>query len=286
MNINITSSMKYIHLEGLTSLQIIQKYEELLFQRESIIAQLSTQLNDSQQKYLEISDTIEQLTKRNKELNEEKLKCDKILNQQRLDKDLLFIKLNNLISENDKLTNIIQGKKDSRQATPSSSSTLQKKDKNKDINKKQNITTTNNNNSLRLELKKEDTKIEKSENNKKEEKQKKDEKNEQIEKGNEKNEINEQKKNIDNNININNVINEKKEEKKEDKKEDKKEEIKSEDKKEDKKINENVKEEIKSQSEKRIITVNPEEYLAKRKKKHKGGRKLMSEKISYDPVFK
>ena len=156
MNINITSSMKYIHLEGLTSLQIIQKYEELLFQRESIIAQLSTQLNDSQQKYLEISDTIEQLTKRNKELNEEKLKCDKILNQQRLDKDLLFIKLNNLISENDKLTNIIQGKKDSKQATPSSSSTLQKKDKNKDINKKQNIT---NNNNLRLELKKEDTKI-------------------------------------------------------------------------------------------------------------------------------
>ncbi len=281
MNINITSSMKYINLEGLTPLQIIQKYEELLFQRESIIAQLSTQLNDSQQKYLEISDTIEQLTNRNKELNEEKLKCDKILNQQRIDKDLLFIKLNNLISENDKLTNIIQGKKDSKQATPSSSITLQKKDKNKDINKKQNITTTcnNNNNSLRLELKKEDTKNEKNENNKIEEKKKKDEK---LEKENEKSEINEQKKNIDNNININNVINEKKEEKKEDKKEDKKEEIKS----EDKKINEKVKEEIKSQSEKRIITINPEEYLAKRKKKHKGGRKLMSEKISYDPVFK
>ena len=284
MNINITSSMKYINLEGLTPLQIIQKYEELLFQRESIIAQLSTQLNDSQQKYLEISDTIEQLTNRNKELNEEKLKCDKILNQQRIDKDLLFIKLNNLISENDKLTNIIQGKKDSKQATPSSSITLQKKDKNKDINKKQNITTSNNNNnSLRLELKKEDTKNEKNENNKIEEKKKKDEK---LEKENEKSEIIEQKKNIDNNININNVINEKKEEKKEDKKEDKKEEIKSEDKKEDKKINENVKEEIKSQSEKRIITINPEEYLAKRKKKHKGGRKLMSEKISYDPVFK
>ena len=72
MHINITSSMKYIDLEGLTPLQIIQKYEELLFQRENIIQQLSTQLNESQQKYFEVSDAIEQLTKRNKELNEEK----------------------------------------------------------------------------------------------------------------------------------------------------------------------------------------------------------------------
>ena len=102
MHINITSSMKYIDLESLTPLQIIQKYEELLFQRENIIQQLSTQLNESQQKYFEVSDAIEQLTKRNKELNEEKLKCDKTLNQQRTDKDLLFIRLNNLITENDK----------------------------------------------------------------------------------------------------------------------------------------------------------------------------------------
>ena len=55
MNINIASSMKYIDLEGLTPLQIIHKYEELLFQRENIIQQLSNQLNDSQQKYIELS---------------------------------------------------------------------------------------------------------------------------------------------------------------------------------------------------------------------------------------
>ena len=107
MNINMTSTMKYINLEGLSTTQIIQKYEELLFQREKILNQLSVQLNESQEKYIEVSDTIDLLTSRNKELNENKLKCDKALNQQRTDKDLLFIKLNNLIAENDKLKNII-----------------------------------------------------------------------------------------------------------------------------------------------------------------------------------
>ena len=152
MNINITSSMKYIDLEGLSSLQIIQKYEELLFQRENIIQQLSNQLNDSQQKYIEISETIEILTNRNKELNEAKLKCDKTLNQQRTDKDLLFIKLNNLISENDKLTNIITGKKEEKP------NIVKKADKNKhkekEIKKENPI-----NNNMRLELKKEEIKI-------------------------------------------------------------------------------------------------------------------------------
>ena len=292
----MTSSMKYIDLEGLTPLQIIQKYEELLLQRESMIQLLKTQLNDSQQKYNEISETIEKLSKRNKELNEEKLKCDKTLNQQRIDKDLLFIKLNNLISENDKLTNVIQGKKDSKPPVPSSSGTHQKKDKNKDANKKTNNTNNIiNNNNLRLELKKEekdpnkkeDTNVDNNIVNKNEEKRQKEE-NKKDEKEIEKNEIKEQNnKNDDkNNININDVIKEKNEEKDQNKKEDKKEENIPEDKKEDNKIDDNKNEEIKSKSEKKIITVNPEEYLAKRKKKHKGGRKLMSEKISYDPVFK
>ena len=108
MNINVTSTMKYINLDGLSTAQIIQKYDELLFQRENIINQLSIQLNESQGKYIEVSEKINSLTSRNKELNENKIKCDKALNQQRTDKDLLFIKLNNLISENDKLKNIIQ----------------------------------------------------------------------------------------------------------------------------------------------------------------------------------
>ena len=44
-----------------------------------------------------------------------------------------------------------------------------------------------------------------------------------------------------------------------------------------------------SNSEKKVITINPEDYLnrKKKKKKHnKGSKKLLSEKISYDPVFK
>ena len=114
MNTNTTSTitMKYINLDGLSTSQIIQKYEEILFKKENILNQLSIQLNESQEKYIEISDKIDLLTSRNKELNENKLKVDKALNQQRTDKDLLFIKLNNLITENDKLKNIISGKKE------------------------------------------------------------------------------------------------------------------------------------------------------------------------------
>ena len=44
-----------------------------------------------------------------------------------------------------------------------------------------------------------------------------------------------------------------------------------------------------SQSDKKLIKIDPEEYInrKKKKKKHnKGGRKLLSEKITYEPVFK
>ena len=298
----MTSSMKYINLDGLTPLQIIQKYEELLLQRENIIKQLSNQLNDSQQKYIEVSETIEQLTNKNKELNDTKLKCDKTLNQHRTDKDLLFIKLNNLISENDKLTNLIKGKKDPKSSSSPHGGNKKKekeKDKNKDKDKDKNknkIINDNKSQNIRLELKKEEkTKInispknedkkkeEKNESNKIEDDKSKDEnKDKDKDKDKYNLEIKDEKK-IEN-ININNVINEENKDKKEDKKED----IKSEDKKEDKKEDKNKEEkgEPKSQSEKRIIVVNPEEYLAKRRKKHKSGKKLMSEKISYDPVFK
>ena len=137
MNINMTSTMKYINLEGLSTSQIIQKYEELLYQREKIINQLSIQLNESQEKYIEISDTINLLTNRYKELNDNKLKCDKALNQQRTDKDLLFIKLTNLIAENDKLKNIIQN--GGKEVKPKEI-IINNKDKNIDVkkNKKEN----------------------------------------------------------------------------------------------------------------------------------------------------
>ena len=153
----MNSSMKYINLEGLTPLQIIQKYEELLLQRENIIKQLSNQLNDSQQKYIEVSETIDLLTTKNKELNEKKLKLDKTLNQQRTDKDLLFIKLNNLISENDKLKNLITGKKETKVPSPAQKG----KDKNKDTQKRESKNTINNNENknIRLELKKEEITI-------------------------------------------------------------------------------------------------------------------------------
>ena len=290
----MNSSMKYINLEGLTPLQIIQKYEELLLQRENIIKQLSNQLNDSQQKYIEVSETIDLLTTKNKELNEKKLKLDKTLNQQRTDKDLLFIKLNNLISENDKLKNLISGKKETKVPSPAQKG----KDKIKDSQKRESKNIYNNNESknIRLELKKEeiiitkdnkaqkDSNENKKEDNKDNNKDKEKEKDKELEKDKEKKEVDVKDEKIEENMNINNVIKEEKEkEKPEDKKEDDKKD-KKEDQKEENKKNEN--QEIKSKSEKKIITINPEEYLAKRKKKHKGGRKLKSEKITYDPVFK
>ena len=328
----MNSSMRYIDLEGLSPSQIIQKYEELLFQRENILKSLSNQLNESQAKYIEVSETIEQLSNRNKELNEMKLKCDKTLKQQRTDKDLLFIKLNNLISENDKLTNPPKEKKLPKPSNPPIPITKKKEKDSKD-----NII--NNSNNLRLELKREeinkeptpkkekeinkkeaikiqndnkppqeqkeikkvsngekkdnenltDEKIviedkekEKGEEKKEEEKKsenEKDVKDKIEEKGEQKNEIKDEQKN------------ESKDEDKKEEKEEEKNESKEEDKKEnDNKINENEEEENKSKSEKKVIVVNPEEYLNRRKKKkhnkNKNSKKLLSEKISYEPVFK
>ena len=103
-----------------------------------------------------MSNAIEELTKRNKELNEEKLKCDKTLNQHRTDKDLLFIKLNNLKWQNDKLKNLIQSKKESKITTPSSMTTNHKNNHMSTTKK-----TNKNNNEARFELKKEEIDISK-----------------------------------------------------------------------------------------------------------------------------
>ena len=88
---------------------------------------------------------------------------------------------------------------------------------------------------------------------------------------------------------------EKKEEKKveEKKDEEKKEEKKEEEKKEENNENktaENDEEKKESNSEKKVIVINPDDYLNRKKKKKKhgkgSGKKLLSEKISYEPVFK
>ena len=366
MNINMTSTMKYINLEGLSTSQIIQKYEELLYQREKIINQLSVQLNESQEKYIEISDTINLLTNRYKELNDNKLKCDKALNQQRTDKDLLFIKLTNLIAENDKLKNIIQN--GGKEVKPKEI-IINNKDKNIDVkkNKKENkslyenlkpeitkdnmnknnnyLNKRNNNNIVNLDdinTKEENIKFE----NKIEVKERN--KENEINKNNE--EKKEIKEKIKNDVQKDEIMI-KKEEKEEDIKKENNEEIKEMKKEEEKKndkneekieeISENKKEEIKikeneivekveevheekdldnnkngeiktdenteedkkeenivdedleikniSKSEKKITIINPDDYLnrKKRKKKHnKGSKKLLSEKITYEPVFK
>ena len=346
MNINVTSSMKYINLDGLTTAQIIQKYDELLFQRENILNQLSIQLNESQEKYIEVSEKINLLTNRNKELNENKIKCDKALKKQRTDKDLLFIKLNNLMNENDKLKNIISGKKE---FIPQQINANNNKEKNNEIKKikkdktlyeslKPEINKEQKNNVILNNNKNNNIDIIKNKNESPKNKEIIDIKTNDIkEKSEEKKEIIDKSKNIE----IINEINEIKIEKTEDKelnkenKEEKKEEeinnktkeeketilekkekdkikndiineekasevneIKNEEKKEEEKKEENNKNKVveneeekkESTSEKKVIVINPEDYLNRKKKKKKhgkgGGKKLLSEKISYEPVFK
>ena len=257
MKINITSSMKYIDLQGLKPREIILKYEEMLYQRENQIKEITDQLTDSQQKLLEVNDKYQQLFTKNKELIETKSKYEKTLNQQRTDKDLLFIKLNNLISENDKLKSYISGNTSGLKPPAQQQQNPNIKKENKQ------------NNIHNLNKKIEDNKININEN--------------LI--------INDLKEK-----NIEKEKDKKEEDKKEDKHEDKKEEssennknsiTENDDEKEKNKKNEETKEEeAKSKSEKKLIVVNPEEYLARRKKKHKGPKKLLSEKVSYDPVFK
>ena len=287
MKINITSSMKYIDLQGLKPREIILKYEEMLYQRENTIKEITDQLTDSQQKLLGVNDKYQQLLTKNKELIESKSKYEKILNQQRTDKDLLFIKLNNLISENDKLKLYINGN------TPGLKPHAQQQNTN---TKKENMRNSMPNSSKKIEEKlKIENKIE-IKNEKKISEEKKIENN--------KNNINDNV--ISTNDNKEKNIEKEKVNKKENKKEDQKKN-ENEDKKEEStdnnininSISENDTEkdkntktdkvqvgEIKSQSDKKLIIVNPEEYLARRKKKHKGPKKLLSEKVSYDPVFK
>ena len=340
MNINVTSTMKYINLEGLSTAQIIQKYDELLFQRENIINQLSIQLNESQGKYIEISEKINSLTSRNKELNENKIKCDKALNQQRTDKDLLFIKLNNLMNENDKLKNIISGKKEfipqqiNSNIKEKNNEIKKIKKENKlyeslkpDINIKEQKNNNNINNNIIKKKNESPKKKENIDNTKKnliiEKKEEKDvlknneiKKNEIINTKQEKNDeiilnkenkekINEEKqgekkeeqnndskkeeKKEDNQINDDKINEEKNLNKNELKNEEKKEEEKKEENNENK-IVENDEEKKESNSEKKVIVINPDDYLNRKKKKKKhgkgSGKKLLSEKISYEPVFK
>ena len=52
LNKDLSSSMRYINLEGLNKEQIIDKYEQLLCQREKHYKELVLQMGETNQKYI------------------------------------------------------------------------------------------------------------------------------------------------------------------------------------------------------------------------------------------
>lgn len=99
----IGSSMKYINLEGLSKEQIIDKYEQLLFQREKHYKELVLQMGETNQKYIEVQDKVDELSEINESLKKDIDKTDKLIEQEQISKDIWFIKLNNLIKDYDNM---------------------------------------------------------------------------------------------------------------------------------------------------------------------------------------
>ena len=104
---NIQSSLKSIILKGLTSEQIIKKYESVLFSREKQFYELSNEIT-------KLTQTIQNLVeKKNKsKYNNTKLKeilenNEKILKQELSNKEIGFMKLTDLEHKYDELQNKI-----------------------------------------------------------------------------------------------------------------------------------------------------------------------------------
>ena len=106
-NKNLTSSLKYYNFDGMTKKQIIEKYENLLFEREKQIGIISMQMGNVHQKLMNINDELEELQNKKYEKDENVLQKQIELNQVLREKDHIFNKLTNLMEENDKFRKII-----------------------------------------------------------------------------------------------------------------------------------------------------------------------------------
>jgi hypothetical protein len=110
---NKKSSLRFFNFEGMSNEKIIEKYEEVLFHREKQIEDLSHEvgvLNEklSNVKIFEIKkcyEKLKHLEDDNSMLNNKLLKKDTILTQELTNKEIMFIRLQNLEKENDKLQN-------------------------------------------------------------------------------------------------------------------------------------------------------------------------------------
>jgi len=105
---NIQSSLKFFNFEGMTQNQIIEKYEETLCQREKQIRDISYEIGMINEKQVNKDEQIKSLQEENADLQNKLLKKNTLLEQELTNKDIMFIKLNNLQNENDKLMNIVR----------------------------------------------------------------------------------------------------------------------------------------------------------------------------------
>ena len=101
-NENLTSSLKYYNFEGMTKKQIIEKYENLLFEREKQIGIISLQMGNVHEKLMNLNEELEILQIKKNEKDEKVIEKQSELNQVLREKDHIFNKLNNLIEENKK----------------------------------------------------------------------------------------------------------------------------------------------------------------------------------------
>lgn len=109
LNKDLSSSMRYINLEGLNKEQIIDKYEQLLCQREKHYKELVLQMGETNQKYITIQDKVDELMKINEDLNISIVKTETQIQQEQVSKELWFIKLDYLIKEHDNLKAKLNG---------------------------------------------------------------------------------------------------------------------------------------------------------------------------------
>lgn len=97
------SSLQKIDFSSYSKEKVMEKYEEILIQRERHILELSKELGELNEKNSKANDRISYLENENKILNNKMIKKDNLLKQELTDKEIMFIKLQNLEKENDML---------------------------------------------------------------------------------------------------------------------------------------------------------------------------------------
>lgn len=100
---SIRSSMKYHDLSNMDENEILERYKELINQRETQLKYLHTQLDESREKSIEINDQLHQESSINKGLGDQLMLVESEINKCLTEKEILYIKFSGLMTENDKL---------------------------------------------------------------------------------------------------------------------------------------------------------------------------------------